>query len=1083
MSKRRKSRRSSASSAVKKLKFEHRLVLVNWMLDLFGVATFEDLAKHMRDPAFEEFNEDGVSRFHQCLKLLFDRPELPHDLLLAYDENIVRHWKGITEKRNAEGQKLFPKYFQYLCLLFTEIYLDRYFRNPEKLLADLNAYVERFNAGETLQQKALGNLFANGLPKDVRIKPYTPDDLRKLAFWSATGSGKTLLMHVNILQYRHYLALHGRERELNRVILLTPNEGLSLQHRDEFRLSGMDADLFDKDAGGLFTGSRIEIIDIHKLRETTGEKTVAVDAFEGNNLVLVDEGHRGTSGAEVGHWMQMRNRLCENGFSFEYSATFGQAMKASSNKDLAHEYAKCILFDYSYKYFYGDGYGKEYRILNLEDDSKEEHRRRYLTACLLAFYQQQKLFLDKKTELHRFLIEKPLWIFVGGSVTKKPRKKDVSDVVDILLFLARFVKNREESIRYLDMLLSGRSGLHDAQGRELFAGVFTYLGQKGLNGESAFQDILATLFNAAVPGSLHVRQLKAKGEAEGEVALHIGENNEPFGVINVGDASGLCKLCEKHPDYLVVSDSEFSESLFRRVNTPDSSINVLIGSKKFSEGWSSWRVSTMGLMNIGKKEGSQIIQLFGRGVRLKGIDFCLKRSQRIAGIKAPEHIEKLETLNVFGIHADYMRQFKEYLEDEGLPAKEDRIEFVLPVVKNLGKNTLKTIRLKEGVDFKKQGPRPILGPPDEMMKRNRITLDWYPKIQALASARGQGPLELAVREEGRITERHLAFLDLDEIYFSLERFKSERAWYNLSIEKQLLSSLLTDASWYVLYIPKEELEFRSFEQVRRWQEIAVTLLCKYCDRYYKLRKAEFEKDHLEYRSLSEDDDNFIDDYLFLIEQSRKDIVAKLEELKTIIENGELRNLEFQGLTAIMFGRHLYQPLIYVSSDLIEVKPVSLNEGERDFVFDLQKFCTENRDFFKDKELYLLRNMTRGRGIGFFEAGNFYPDFILWLLVDGRQYINFVDPKGLRNMKGPDDPKIAFYKTIKTVEADLKEQDPSVTLNSFIISNTRLPEVTWWNGGMTKEEFEERHVFFQQEDKDTYIEKLLAKALGRQEIWG
>ena len=59
---------------------------------------------------------------------------------------------------------------------------------------------------------------------------------------------------------------------------------------------------------------------------------------------------------------------------------------------------------------------------------------------------------------------------------------------------------------------------------------------------------------------------------------------------------------------------------------------------------------------------------------------------------------------MFGVHADYMRQFKEYLEDEGLPANEDRIEFVLPVVKNLGKKPLKTIRLKEGIDFKKPGP-------------------------------------------------------------------------------------------------------------------------------------------------------------------------------------------------------------------------------------------------------------------------------------------------------------------------------------------------------------------------------------------
>ncbi len=53
----------------------------------------------------------------------------------------------------------------------------------------------------------------------------------------------------------------------------------------------------------------------------------------------------------------------------------------------------------------------------------------------------------------------------------------------------------------------------------------------------------------------------------------------------------------------------------------------------------------------------------------------------------------METLNVFGIHADYMRQFKEYLEDEGLPTNENRIEFVLPVVKNLGHKKLKTIQL------------------------------------------------------------------------------------------------------------------------------------------------------------------------------------------------------------------------------------------------------------------------------------------------------------------------------------------------------------------------------------------------------
>ena len=100
-----------SNAAAKKIKFDHRLVLTNWVLELFGVAAFEDLGKHMLDPAFEGFNEDGISRFHQCLKLLFDRPELPNDILLAYDGNIVRHWKRITSRRNADGQHLYPGKF------------------------------------------------------------------------------------------------------------------------------------------------------------------------------------------------------------------------------------------------------------------------------------------------------------------------------------------------------------------------------------------------------------------------------------------------------------------------------------------------------------------------------------------------------------------------------------------------------------------------------------------------------------------------------------------------------------------------------------------------------------------------------------------------------------------------------------------------------------------------------------------------------------------------------------------------------------------------------------------------------------
>ena len=1045
--------RTNRSQRSVPLAFDQRLVLNQFMLSLFGKKTFEELAQLLRT-AEEGLDEDNVSRFYYALIAgLPSHSKLTKDLLLGYDQNIVRHTLAIQGRRE---QPIRWKYFQYLSLLFAEIYLDRSFRNVDQLLADLNQSVENFNEKRR---------------ESDRVALYSLNDLKKLAFWNATGSGKTLLMHINILQYRYYLALHGRTQELNRIILLTPNEGLSRQHLEEFALSNISAASFSRSGRSLFTGQGVEILEIQKLRDQMGVTTVAVDAFESNNLVLVDEGHRGSSGEE---WKSKRDRLCEQGFSFEYSATFGQAMKASNNPELVQEYARCILFDYSYKYFYRDGYGKDYRIYNLADDRSEENRQLYLTACLLTFYQQKRLYQDEQRDLQPFLLESPLWVFVGGSVNavRTRNKQRVSDVVDILLFLAEFVRGQDASCDRLARLLSGSPGLLDDQQHEIFSTAFTDVYRLRLSAEELFNDILKLVFNSSSQAQLYVENLKG---TDGEIALRLG-NSDPFGVINVGDANALCKLCQEQTA-LSVTESEFAASLFSRINRTHSSVNILIGSKKFTEGWSSWRVSTMGLMNIGRGEGSEIIQLFGRGVRLKGYNFGLKRSQHISGVNLPDRITTLETLNIFGVRADYMQQFREYLEAEGLPTREQRIEFILPVVKNLGSIQLKTLTLKAGVDFKTQAPKLNLDLPNRSTLKGRIMLNWYPKIQARQSHELRDDLDAASRHEGILTDLHFAFIDMNEVYLELQRFKTERGWYNFTLSAVAIAALLKNPDWYCLYIPPEELEFTSFEKVRYWQEIAVTLLKKYCDRTYRTYKDGWERQHLAYRQLSEDDPNFIQDYQFLIDQSQQEILATLQSLKQDIENGDLKDASFATFHAICFKSHLYQPLIYLKSDRIEVSPVQLNEGERDFVVDLRRFYErdrvaadpQHRAFFSDKQLYLLRNQSKGKGIGFFEAGNFYPDFILWLVVNQHQYISFIDPKGLRNLAGETDPKIQFHQTIKEIETRLG--DPMVTLNSFIISGTPFNQIQWW--GNDKSELERCNVLFQ-EDRNTYIDQLLSK---------
>jgi len=110
----------------------------------------------------------------------------------------------------------------------------------------------------------------------------------------------------------------------------------------------------------------------------------------------------------------------------------------------------------------------------------------------------------------------------------------------------------------------------------------------------------------------------------------------------------------KDNDPTLVSDSQdlITNSLFLTINNPQSHINILIGSKKFIEGWNSWRVSSMALMNIGKSEGSQIIQLFGRGVRFKGENLSLKRENN-----PDKNLKVLQTLYIFGLNANYISYF------------------------------------------------------------------------------------------------------------------------------------------------------------------------------------------------------------------------------------------------------------------------------------------------------------------------------------------------------------------------------------------------------------------------------------------
>lgn len=1048
--------------------FETYLVLFRYFLSEIGATELKSLGSKLNNQEYEGLDENGNTHFYHYIAQIakMKHCNITTEKLREYDERICRYTKEIGENRGG----ISIKYFQYISLLFTEMYLDNYFSNREAFCKMLNDFIDSENV------RTLGIL---------TTQPYTVNLMNKLAYMCATGSGKTLLMHINIKQFIFYLKRARRVNSnlsINKIIVLAPNERMSQQHLDELKLSGIKANIFNKDGSGFFNEKEegVVIIDMNKLKEEGKVKTVSVDSFERNNLVLVDEAHRGMSSTD-GVWYDYRTRLSEEGFAFEYSATFKQALNATSSKkedrQMVTEYGKSIIMDYSYKYFYGDGYGKDYRIYNLKAGVDESHRHLYMIGCLLSFFQQVKYSMEKRTELIPFNIENPLLVFVGNRVTASTSKEELSDVQEVLCFIDRFVKSKQESIRCIEQVISENTGLIDKHGNDLFSHDFNALvdvyGQMP-SAQLLYEEMLHLIFNTdtvADAPRLHVEAIK---QVQGEIAMKIGEYGDYFGVINIGDTANLIKACEAN-GIVSRSDEFIATSLFSNINNKDSKVRILIGSRKFTEGWNSWRVSTMGLINFAKGEGSQAIQLFGRGVRLKGYKGMLKRSTCLddSSVKPLRYMQCVETLTIFGVKAQYMEDFKKFLEQEGAPTNDDIIEVTLPVInryEEIKSRKLRVIKVKDGKNFKKQARRLILDVPKEdflrYLIRSKSVLDCRSKIQSIESS-GSYKLNIEVVDTRfTIPPTTLVLLDYYRIFDEIQQYKNEKSYFNISIDRDKLKSILETNGWYELIIPKKQLEIDSIRKIEYATDYAVMALKSYMDKFSKFEQERWEAPLLEFREISALDNNFVDEYTFTVtpqnnsDSSGEELGKFIGDIKSILSyNNGLDEYEKQfdfnkNLCLFDFRSHLYAPLVCLrkGNTNIQITPVSLNEDEKLFVDYMKDFTENNGDVLENKSLYLLRNKSKV-GMGFFVAGNFYPDYILWIDTPEKQYITFVDPKGLLRIM-PNDPKIEFYKTIKDLENQLAPTagDKQIILNSFIMSATKSADLReWWQWDKAKRE--------------------------------
>ncbi|GFR36488.1 hypothetical protein [Thermobrachium celere] len=217
-----------------------------------------------------------------------------------------------------------------------------------------------------------------------------------------------------------------------------------------------------------------------------------------------------------------------------------------------------------------------------------------MDECLKILQNKLEAYYNLKTYSNEISIsgnrfpDKPLIAFMGNTVNNikdEGKNDEVSDIAKVVHYFAELNEEERKTFQYV--------------------------------------------FNGHIKGKLALTRNKY---VEDEILLSYGDGDY-WGIINVGNGENFLKQIE-HEDVIIKPPIAILEDkyLFKNIDKPQCPINVLIGSRKFAEGWNCFRVSVIGLINLGTSKGNKIIQIFGRGVRLKGLNNDGKR-------KNIEHIQ------------------------------------------------------------------------------------------------------------------------------------------------------------------------------------------------------------------------------------------------------------------------------------------------------------------------------------------------------------------------------------------------------------------------------------------------------------
>ena len=200
----------------------------------------------------------------------------------------------------------------------------------------------------------------------------------------------------------------------------------------------------------------------------------------------------------------------------------------------------------------------------------------------------------------------------------------------------------------------------------------------------------------------------------------------------------------------------------------------------------------------------------------------------------------LETLNIFAVRANYMSQFREYLEREGVET-EGYIELPLFIQPNKSflKKGLVVPRVPEDRDFAVE--EDILLEPDPTVT---VRVDMSLKVQALESSpAGITDVDIRSGREQSIPDKSLELVDWEEAYFDLLEYKDRRGLTNLVVRPDTPRRILTHhkpGRLYSLIADESMVKPESFAGKALLQEAVVNILRKYADAFYRVNRERWD---------------------------------------------------------------------------------------------------------------------------------------------------------------------------------------------------------------------------------------------------